>query len=344
MFLYALLFYILTGTIDSVINANYGALFPELFRSDASRAATNAMRQAFQLVAMIISIALTPMITARIGFQNTALIYGIVGAAVILYMALTARENTAGTTEEEKPNVLKSFADLFKNRKFWLTGLANAFYSAAMALVLASLPFFVTYTLKLDDSQSTILFASVLIVAIVSVALWARLVRRFGLVPTWRAALGFLTVAYIPLYFANSIRTAAIASALVGFGFAGVITTMDLIGAKVMDEDQARHRVRREGIISNALGFMNRLNGLFTSAAFLIVFYLFGFESGLNPGERPDVASRVLLTVFPAVLMAISFAFSFTVDFPSGAPSEPVVDIISDSEEEPSHGNHSHRS
>lgn len=344
MFLYALLLYILTGTIDSVINANYGALFPELFRSDASRAATNAMRQAFQLVAMIISIALTPMITARIGFQNTALIYGIVGAAVILYMALTARENTAGTTEEEKPNVLKSFADLFKNRKFWLTGLANAFYSAAMALVLASLPFFVTYTLKLDDSQSTILFASVLIVAIVSVALWARLVRRFGLVPTWRAALGFLTVAYIPLYFANSIRTAAIASALVGFGFAGVITTMDLIGAKVMDEDQARHRVRREGIISNALGFMNRLNGLFTSAAFLIVFYLFGFESGLNPGERPDVASRVLLTVFPAVLMAISFAFSFTVDFPSGAPSEPVVDIISDSEEEPSHGNHSHRS
>ena len=168
--------------------------------------------------------------------------------------------------------------------------------------------------------------------------------RRFGLVPTWRAALGFLTVAYIPLYFANSIRTAAIASALVGFGFAGVITTMDLIGAKVMDEDQARHRVRREGIISNALGFMNRLNGLFTSAAFLIVFYLFGFESGLNPGERPDVASRVLLTVFPAVLMAISFAFSFTVDFPSGAPSEPVVDIISDFKEEPFHGDHSHRS
>ena len=97
-----------------MINANYGALFPELFRSDASRATTNAMRQAFQLVAMIISIALTPMITARIGFQNTALIYGIVGAAVILYMALTARENTAGTTEEEKPNVLKSFADLLR--------------------------------------------------------------------------------------------------------------------------------------------------------------------------------------------------------------------------------------
>ena len=35
IFSYMLLMYILTGTLDSLINANYGALFPELFRSDA---------------------------------------------------------------------------------------------------------------------------------------------------------------------------------------------------------------------------------------------------------------------------------------------------------------------
>ena len=316
MFLYALIFYILTGTIDSVINANYGALFPELFQGDAVRAVTNAMRQAFQLVAMIISIALTPLITGKIGYTNTAIVYGVVGAAVILYMALTARES-APQEDEEKPEILKSLVDLFKNRKFWLTGIANAFYSAAMALVLAAMPFFVKYTLGLGDAQSTVLFASVLIVAIAGVAIWAQLVKRFGLVPVWRAALGFLALAYLPLFFAVSLQTAAIASALVGFGFAGVITTMDLIAAKVMDEDQARHHVRREGIISNALGFMNRLNGLFTSAAFLIVFHVFGFESGLNPGPRPDEASKFLLTVFPALLMAISFAFSLTVNFPA---------------------------
>src|SRR5512136_3440746 len=36
LFAYGMLFYILTGTLDSVINANYGALFPELFRDDTS--------------------------------------------------------------------------------------------------------------------------------------------------------------------------------------------------------------------------------------------------------------------------------------------------------------------
>ena len=32
LFAYCMLFYMLTGTLDSVINANYAALFPELFR------------------------------------------------------------------------------------------------------------------------------------------------------------------------------------------------------------------------------------------------------------------------------------------------------------------------
>ncbi|HNT54346.1 MAG TPA: MFS transporter [Anaerolineaceae bacterium] len=321
LFIYALLLYILTGTLDSVINANYGALFPELFRTDQSRATTNALRQAFQLVAMIISIALTPMVTGAIGYQWTAIVYGLLGGAVILYMTFTSRE-VGVHSAEQKPELWNSLKDLFLNRKFWIAGLANAFYSATMSLVMVSLPFFVKYTLQIPDSQSTLLFGSVLLIAIGCVAIWARLVRKFSLIPVWRAALITLTVAFIPLYFANSLVSAIIGSALVGFGFAGVITTMDLIHAKVMDEDTQKHHLRREGIISNALGFMNRLNGLFTSLAFTLVFLIFKFESGQNPGPDPANAARFLLTVFPPVLMLFSIGFSFLINFP--APVDPA--------------------
>jgi GPH family glycoside/pentoside/hexuronide:cation symporter len=326
LFAYAMLFYILTGTLDSVINANYGALFPELFRTDESRAKTNALRQAFQLVAMIISIALTPMVAGAIGFSNTAIIYGILGGVVILYMTFTSRE-VEFHEDEEKPKFWDSLKTLFVNRKFWLAGFTNAFYSAAMGLVLASLPFFVKYTLQIPDNQSTFLFASVLIIAIACVAVWARLVKKYSLIPVWRVALAVLAIAFIPLYFANSLVTAIIGSSLVGFGFAGVITTMDLIGAKIMDEDTKKHNLRREGIISNALGFMNRLNGLFTSFAFYLIFVIFKFESGNNPGPDPANASRFLLTVFPFVLMVISFGFSFFVNFPKNDATEPMVEL-----------------
>ncbi|MCJ7701265.1 MAG: MFS transporter [Anaerolineales bacterium] len=315
---YCMLFYMLAGTLDSVINANYAALFPELFRDDSSRANANAMRQAFQLVAMIISIALTPMVTKAIGYSLTATVYGVLGGVVILYMTFTCREADF-QPEEEIPQLWKSLKDLFANRKFWVAGFANAFYSAAMALVLASMPFFVKYALALSESQSTFLFAAVLLIAIGCVAIWARLVKKFSLIPVWRAALVTLAVAFIPLYFANSLISAILCSALVGFGFAGVITTMDLIGAKIMDEDTQKHNLRREGIIANALGFMNRLSGLFTSAAFYLVFVVFGFESGFNPGPQPDQAARFLLTIFPPILMVISFSFSFFINFNNSA-------------------------
>lgn len=311
---YCMLFYMLTGTLDSVINANYAALFPELFRDDASRANANALRQAFQLVAMIISIALTPMVTHAIGYSLTAILYGILGGGVILYMTFACKEADF-QPEEEKPQLWKSIKDLMTNRKFWVAGFANAFYSAAMSLVLASMPFFVKYALRLSESQSTFLFAAVLLIAIGCVAIWARLVKKFSLMPIWRTSLVVLAVAFIPLYFAHSLIAAIICSAVVGFGFAGVITTMDLIGAKIMDEDTQKYNLRREGTIANALGFMNRLSGLFTSSAFYLVFVIFGFESGKNPGTQPDQAARFLLTVFPPFLMVISFAFSFFINF-----------------------------
>ena len=182
IYAYAMLFYILAGTLDSVINANYGALFPELFRDDASRAKTNAMRQAFQLVAMIISIALTPMVTDALGYGLTAIVYGIIGGVVILYMTFTCREREP-EPEEALPSFLKALRDLVTNKKFWIAGLANAFYSAAMSLVLASVSFYVQYALGLSSGQSTFLLAAVLIVAIAGVSLWVWLVKKYTLIP-----------------------------------------------------------------------------------------------------------------------------------------------------------------
>lgn len=317
MLAYAMSFYIFTGTVDSVINANYGALFPELFPDDTSRAKTNAMRQAFQLVAMIISIALTPIVTNTLGYSTTAIVYSLIGGVVIMHMALTSKEKPV-EADEIKPRLWDSIKTLVSNKNFWIAGVTNAFYSAAMSLVLAGLPFFVKYTLQIPDAQSTILFASVLIIAIACVVLWAWLVRKFRLIPIWRIALGSLAVAFVPLFFARDLVSSIIGSILVGFGFAGVITTMDLIGARIMDEDKRKFNVRREGLYSNALGFMNRLSGLFTSLAFLLLFHLFGFESGASPGTQPGTASRFLLTIFPMVMMVISLGVSFLLKLSQG--------------------------
>lgn len=315
IFGYMLLMYVLTGTLDSLINANYGALFPEMFKTDEERAKTNALRQAFQLVAMVISIALTPMVTQKLGYGMTAVVYGLLAGVVILYMAFGCHEEPADESSE-KPQLLSTLKDMLTNPKFWLFGLTNAFYSAAMSLVMSAVPFYVTYTLGLDGMANTILLASVLVLAMGCVALWAKLVKRAGLMKVWRVALIWLGCAFVPLYFANGLSTALIGCILVGAGYAGVITTMDLVGARVMDDDIRRHGIRREGSYASAMGFMNRLNGLFTSLAFLLVSVLYGFESGDVPGDRPGQAAKFLLIVFPVCMMALSVIVSRFLHFP----------------------------
>lgn len=121
-FSYMLLMYILTGTLDSLINANYGALFPELFRTEAERAKTNAMRQVFQLIAMVVSIALTPMVTDAIGFSATAILYGVLAVAVIWFMSLGCHEDPAAM-ERRSHGCSGAFSTSSKTRNFGFTAL-----------------------------------------------------------------------------------------------------------------------------------------------------------------------------------------------------------------------------
>lgn len=180
---------------------------------------------------------------------------------------------------------------------------------------MSSVPFFVQYQLEAESTAATPLFATVLLVAIVSVVIWVRLLNRYEVVTVWRTAFFVLMISFIPLYFANSILTAILAGVVLGLGFAGVISTMDLIQAEIIDEDSVANKTKHEGIFTSAAGFMNRLNGIFVSFAFFYVNYAYGFESGDNPGNNSGAAARFLLTVFPFILMFIAFIISWFLNF-----------------------------
>jgi GPH family glycoside/pentoside/hexuronide:cation symporter len=319
LLVYFLPMYVLTGTLDSLINANYGPLFPELFKTDRERATTNALRQGFQLVAMVVSIALTPLVTDALGYQVTAILYGLLGAGVIIFSTLGCHEE-GDYSATEVPRFWPSVTSLAKNQKFWIAGAANAFYSAAMGLVLSSLPFYAKYALNIGGGQTSLLFATVLGVAILSIIGWAALLRRFPLVPVWRVALLLLGVAYLPLYLAGTFFTALLAGGFLALGYGGVLASTDLIGARIIDEDARKSGQRREGIYSSVGGFMNRLNGLFISLAFTLVHRLYGYESGDVPGPSPAAAARFLLTLFPFVMMLLSFLAALL--FPRSDPEE----------------------
>lgn len=314
-FAYVAIMYMLTGTLDSLINSNYGALFPELFKTEAERAKTNTLRQIFQLTAMVLSIALTPMITDKIGFSNTAIVYGILAIAVIWYMAFDAKEDFSAM-EKPKPGFLSSVKAVLINPKFWKYGVANAAFSAAISLVQAGVPFYVKYYLGREDGMSSTLLLGVAILsAIAFLPIWLKIIKKLTVIPAWRLAFGIISIGILPLYLTSSLPFAIAVVLILGFGMAGVQASMDLVGAKILDEDAKKYGLKREGTYSSLMGVLNKTSGLFVSAGYLIVDRLFGFESGENPGTMPGQASRFLVVLFPAILLILSFGFSFLLKF-----------------------------
>ena len=321
LFIHMLLMYILTGTLDSLVNANYGALFPELFQSDSERAKTNGIRQICQLFAMAISIALTPMITEKIGYRKTSLIYGILAVAVMMYSFIGCKEST-NYEELEKPRLLDSIIALIKNPHFWIFGFAGAFYSAAFALISQALPCYVKYNLGLGGSSTTIMLGIVLGVAVIGIVIWSRISKKVAVMKIWRTGFIIMAIGFIPLYFAKTLPVAVVIAGIMGFGIAACLTTMDCIGAKIVDDDYQRNGVKREGIINSLMGVMNRLNGLYTSLAFYIASSCFGFVNGDEPGDNPALASKILLCVFPFAAMVVASIITFFLKLPEKKENE----------------------
>ncbi|GAA4588101.1 MFS transporter [Planotetraspora phitsanulokensis] len=334
LLLWFAVFAILCEAFDSMLNANYGALLPELYPQERDRAVANSLRQGFQLVALVISLAVTPLLTTKVfgteesteGFQITAIIYGVVALVVIVFMALGARESPRYSTRE-RPLLLRSVWSIVRNPMFWTVGLTGACYGIAMALVLSGIQLYVRYSLGLPVENALYLQGIVILISAGGLAVWTRVVARRGALWTWRLAFAVLAVSFAALFFATDLVTAIAAGALVGVGWSGMLATNDLIVARVLDADAARNGEHREGLFLSAFGFFSRLNGIVTGLALTSLGVFFGYNSGDDPGTGAGLAFRVYLCVYPFVLTAIGAVAARFVSIPLETPpdaAEPV--------------------
>ncbi len=329
-------FAILSEMSDSLINANYGALLPELFPEEKRRSLANSLRQGFQLVAMILSLGLTPLLARNVlgcdvkdaacadptrGYELLAVIYGVLATVIIVYMALGVHENPAREAEE-RPAFFRSIGQILTNRYFWTIGVVSACYLAAMSLILGGLQFYVDYSLGGDGMDATILQVVVIAASIGFLAMWTRVVARRGAAWTWRLALPVCAVSFLPLFFANSLATAVVAGLFVGLGYSGMLATNDLIFSRVLDQDARDSGVHREGIFFSAFGVLGRLSGLIVSLALVSLQVFFGYRSGAEPGADPGTAWRVYMAIYPFALLTIGAVISRFIEIP-GDPEGP---------------------
>jgi len=312
LFVWFLIALILYEAVATVIWVNYGALFPELFKGDRQRTKASAVQQAFQIVAILIGTALTPILFKAMGFGNMAIVFAVVFALLMLVFLFNVKEDEEAA-KAPQPKMKEAFKETLKNKPFWLVNISNSFAQTVNGLLSATIPFYAKYVLRIPEEQNTLLLAAVFVSVIPLVGVWYWILRRIDPVKGWRWSFVVYALSVIPLWFGTNLATGIAAGVVVGFGLAGFLVSPAMVNSRIIDQDAMKTGSRREGIYTAVSGFIVRSSGLISAVAFLIVGVIFGYESGDNPGPNPEMTFRYLISVVPLILLAFSIVISFFV-------------------------------
>ncbi|MFD3259630.1 MFS transporter [Paenibacillus lentus] len=314
LFTWFLVTLVLFEAVATVLWVNYGALFPELFRGDRPRAKASAIQQGYQVVALLIGTALTPIIFTAIGFSNMAVVYACIFGVFMFLCMMSVQENRA-SGQGEPLRLVAAFKETLRNKKFWVFNISNSFAQTVNGLISSIIPFYAKYVLHISEAHVSILLASVFVSVIPLVFVWYWIIRRMDGVKAWRLSLMIYGLSVIPLWFGYNLLSGIIAGVIVGFGLAGFLVTPALVGGRIIDEDAVKTGLRREGIYTAVSGFITRSSGLISALAFFVVGMIFGYESGDRPGPEPELTFQYLISVVPLSLLLISVIISYSVKF-----------------------------
>ena len=277
LFLYFVFFICLFDTLYTVTILNWASLYPEMFPTLKERSLVNAFRQSFGMVGLILGIAIPPIIYGTWGWGWMGAVFGVIISGSLLIALWGSREHLQYSREKQLP-FFASFKATFKNRSFLTFVFSNLFVQFSFTIILATIPFFVKYVLDEGPTGTAAILAAAFLTAIPMLYVWELVANRFGAKRSFMAAMVFLLLSLIPLFFVTTFLGAFITAFLIGIGLAGFILIVDLIIADVIDEDETKTGTRREGIYFGANAFITRFAIALEAISMGVVFMTTGYN------------------------------------------------------------------
>jgi GPH family glycoside/pentoside/hexuronide:cation symporter len=305
LFAYFLIVLLLFEGVATAAWVNHNALFPALFRQEGPRARANALRKALGLVALLLAVALSPVLYSRLGFAGMGLVWAAV-AALALRLYFSRLREPPWTPPHPQAGFWPSVLNTLRNPSFRPLLLALALVQTALGLLMSGLPFFAKYTLGLPEDRTSLLFGTIFVAALLSTFAWPHLIQRLGGGSSLQAALWLFALALLPLWGVTGLATGMLVAAVVGFAVSGMLVLQDVVLAQVIDQRAEQTGMRQEGVHYGLVGVLGRLSGLLQSLIFATLTPLFGYVSGQQPGPDPETAFRFLIAGPPVLTLVLA--------------------------------------
>ncbi len=300
-------FYTMVTLIDSV--------FPELYTSVEERAEVNTIKQVLATIGLILAFLVPGMFIGETlsdpsGYPINGIVTTIlVGISLVICIRWGVVEKEEFKLDHKHEfSFFKGIKYTFNNKGFILYTIMFFLFEYIILLYGSVIPLWGENVLEVGSTfETSLLLGSIFIVGIISVILWRYLDVKIGSRKSYAIAMVLFAVAIIPILFATDFISALLTISTAGIGFGGMLYFIYLIIADVIDEDELKTGVRREGTFFGVTNFFMRLSMVISVLSVSLVFVSTGWETW-TPDPNFDIllGIRLLMVLFPMIAIILS--------------------------------------
>lgn len=300
---------------DTLYTAIASALYLmpyEMAVSNKARSSVYIWKIIFMAFSTGLPLVLLPIIQPGPGDDPTSfrwIMYGLgIVLSLVIFFSTYFYEEKHFQQQEAQYGFVKSFTESFKNFSF----IVFLVVSFTVIYVQTGLMQGVLYYFDELKIPGLPLYVALAVGIVLGVFLWVNLRDRWGVkkcLQVWLAL--FCLGCAIMLLFGRTVAPATFSFFLVGLGFAGGMYLIPIMNGDVIDFDETRTGLRREGMYAGINSFVTKPAISLAQAAFLTLLARSGYDQALAKGAQSASAQGGILQAWmliPAILLAVSFA------------------------------------
>lgn len=287
----------------------------EMAVSNKARSSILIWKLVFSVFPLVVPLVLWGFIKPEPGsdatlFQWIMVGFGVVMAALIFLSTYFYEEKHFQQEEEQLPFV-KSLKECFTNRSF----IVFEVISFTIIFVQTALMLGLNYYLAEFDIPAVPLYAALGVGIIGGVFFFVKMRDRLGVKrSTMLMAAVFSASCFMILVGGRSLIPTLLGFFGFGIGFAGGMYLIPLMNGDVVDMDEHRTGLRREGMYAGVNSFITKPAISLANTTFLWFLGLYGYNfAGLQGTQSAQSETGILLgwLLIPGILLAVSFLSLF---------------------------------
>jgi len=302
-------FFVLTlcifDTFFTMTMLAWSAVLPEMYLDETNRARVGVYSQILGVLgAMIATVAVQPVVNA-VGYSVMSIIFGVIGIITMFMSGFGAWEKQE-YMEAGSLGVVESFKATFTNKAFLICVTSVLLVEIGKVICTSTIAFYSEYVMH-NDLGVTIIMGALFISSMIFAPLVSALCRKLGAKNTYIITTAIFATAGLGFLIAPNIIVAAAVAAIAGIGVSGIMIMPNLLYAEIIDDDQKRTGVRREGAFFGMNALVMRLSVVVQGFMSSLVLDNSGYVAQAAEQTAQAVKGiRILMGLIPLVFVILA--------------------------------------